>query len=77
MAQQKQPVAWAAKFKNPINWQRVHSLGYLIVSTNDALYGVNPSDGNILWENKNFPALLPSTFEEVTGTEFATCYKLN
>jgi outer membrane protein assembly factor BamB len=72
MGQQKQPVAWTAKFKNSINWQRVHSLGYLIVSTNDALYGVNPSDGNILWENKNFPALSPSTFEEVTGTEFVT-----
>ena len=72
MAQRKQSVAWTAKFKNPINWQRVHSLGYLIVSTNDALYGVNPSDGNVLWENKNFPALAPSTFEEVTGTEFAT-----
>ena len=71
-AQQKQPVAWSAKFKSPINWQRVHSLGYLIVSTNDGLYGVNPTDGNILWENKNFPALTPATFEEVTGTEFVT-----
>lgn len=71
-AQQKQPAAWSAKFKSPINWQRVHSLGYLIVSTNDALYGVNPMDGKILWENKTFPALNPATFDEVTGTEFVT-----
>jgi len=70
--QQKLASSWSAKFKNPINWQRVHSLGYLIVSTNDGLYGVNPDDGKILWENKNFPALSPDTFEEVTGTEFAT-----
>src|SRR5688500_18656743 len=71
-AQQKLPVAWSAKFKTPINWQRVHSLGYLIISTNDGLFGVNPSDGKILWENKNFPALDPSTFAEVSGTEFVT-----
>ncbi|MBA4054716.1 MAG: hypothetical protein C0490_08400, partial [Marivirga sp.] len=70
--QQKQSVAWTAKFKSPINWQRVHSLGFLIVSTNDALYGINPADGNIMWENKNFPALAPDTFEEVAGTEFIT-----
>jgi outer membrane protein assembly factor BamB len=72
IGQQKQPVAWTAKFKSPINWQRVHSLGLIIVSTNDALYGVNPTDGNIIWENKTFPALAPETFEEVAGTEFIT-----
>lgn len=71
-AQQKQPVAWSAKFKKPINWQRVHSLGYLIVSTDDGLYGVDPQDGKILWENRTFVALNPANFEEVEGTEFVT-----
>jgi len=77
-AQQKINSAWSAKFKSPVNWQRVHSLGYLIVSNNDALYGVSPSDGKILWENKSFPALSPDNFEEVKGTEFATiAFKTN
>jgi hypothetical protein len=71
-AQQKISSAWSAKFKNPVNWQRVHALGYLIVSNNDGLYGVNPGDGKILWENKNFPALGAENFEEVKGTEFAS-----
>src|SRR5436190_8810018 len=71
-AQPKTPPAWSAKFKSPVNWQRVHSLGYLIVSTNDGLYGVNPSDGKIIWENKNFPALNSDNFQEVEGTEFVT-----
>src|SRR3990170_4999972 len=71
-AQQKLPSAWSAKFKTPINWQRVHSLGYLLVSTNDGLYSVNPNDGKILWENKQFPALNPANLEEVPGTEFVT-----
>src|SRR3954466_5298006 len=71
-AQPKKAPAWSAKFKNAINWQRVHALGYLIVSTNDGLYGVNPSDGKILWENKSYPALSPDNFQEVEGTEFVT-----
>jgi outer membrane protein assembly factor BamB len=71
-AQQKLSPAWSAKFKSPVNWQRVHSLGYLIVSTNDGLYGVNPNDGKVLWENKKFPSLDAGTFAEVPGTEFIT-----
>jgi outer membrane protein assembly factor BamB len=70
--QQKLSPSWFAKFKNPINWQRVHSLGYLIISNNDGLYAVNPNDGKTIWENKGFPALSPDSFEEVPGTEFVT-----
>jgi outer membrane protein assembly factor BamB len=71
-AQPKKSPAWSAKFKSAVNWQRVHSLGYLIVSTNDGLYGVNPADGKILWENKSYPALSVDNFQEVEGTEFVT-----
>jgi outer membrane protein assembly factor BamB len=68
---QKKTAAWTATVKNPVNWQRVHSLGYIIVSTNAGLYAVNPTDGKILWEN-GFAALEASSFAEVPGTEFAT-----
>jgi outer membrane protein assembly factor BamB len=71
-AQPKTPPAWSVKFKSPIQWQRVHSLGYVMVATADGLYGVNPNDGKVLWENKEFPALNPETFQEVEGTEFVT-----
>jgi hypothetical protein len=78
LAQPKTAPAWSAKFASAINWQRVHSLGYLIVSTNDGLYGVNPMDGKIVWENKNFKALDPANYEEVSGTEFiAIAYKID
>jgi outer membrane protein assembly factor BamB len=78
LAQPKAAPAWSAKFSSAINWQRVHSLGYILVSTNNALYAVNPTDGVILWENKSFAALDPSTMEEVAGTEFlAIAYKLD
>ena len=76
MAQPKTPPAWSARFTSAINWQRVHSLGYIVVSTNDGLYGVNPTDGSIAWENKTYAALDPSKLEEVNGTEFlAITYK--
>ena len=71
-AQPKSAPSWSAKFKTPITWQRVHSLGYLIVNTNDGLYGVNPDDGKILWHNKNFAAINPDFYQEVEGTEFLT-----
>jgi outer membrane protein assembly factor BamB len=77
-AQPKAAPAWSTKFSSAINWQRVHSLGYILVSTNDALYAVNPTDGVISWENKSFAALDPSMMEEVAGTEFlAITYKLD
>ncbi len=77
-AQVKMKPAWSAKFKTAIQWQRVHSLGYILVSTSDALYGVNPEDGTVMWENKQFPALNPDAFEEIGGTEFfAVAYKEN
>ncbi|HEU5291923.1 MAG TPA: hypothetical protein VFU05_14835, partial [Cyclobacteriaceae bacterium] len=69
-SQKPTAAAWTANFKSPVNWQRIHSLGTLIVSTNDALYGVNPADGTISWENKTFAALNPSMLEEIAGTEF-------
>jgi outer membrane protein assembly factor BamB len=69
-AQPKKAAAWTAKFSHVINWQRVHSLGYIIVSTPVALYGVNPNDGKIMWENKTYAALDPSMMQEVEGTEF-------
>ena len=71
-AQPKTAPSWSAKFKTPIQWQRVHTLGYLIVNTGDGLYGVNPDNGKIMWENKAFAALNPEFYSEVDGTEFLT-----
>lgn len=72
VAQTKIPAAWTARFTSAVNWQRIHSLGYLIVSTSEGLYGVNPADGKIMWENRTFPALSAEDYQEVEGTEFVT-----
>lgn len=69
-AQPKTPPAWSYKFKAPIQWQRVHSLGHIIVSTSEGLFAINPSDGKLLWENRQFPSLNPDMYSEIAGTEF-------
>lgn len=69
-AQSHTKAAWSTKFTSEVNWQRIHSLGYIIVSTNHGLYGINPDNGTIMWERKEFAALDPAMFEEVAGTEF-------
>lgn len=69
-AQTPTKAAWTTKFTGTIGWQRIHSLGYIIVSTSDGLYAVNPDDGKIMWENKDFAALDASLYEEIEGTEF-------
>ncbi len=40
------------------------------MSTADGLYGVDPEDGRILWENSAFSAVTPEHYQEVDGTEF-------
>lgn len=70
--QPKAQPSWSAKFPTAITWQRVHSLGYVVVCTSDGLYGINPADGKILWTNKTFAALDPAMMQEIDGTEFLT-----
>jgi outer membrane protein assembly factor BamB len=69
-AQPKTPPAWSYKFKTPIQWQRVHSLGHIIVSTSEGLFAISPNDGKLLWENRQFPSLNPDMYSEISGTEF-------
>lgn len=69
-AQTLTKAGWSTKFTSPIGWQRIHSLGYIIVSTSNGLYAVNPDDGKIMWEKKEFAALDNSWYEEIEGTEF-------
>lgn len=70
--QPKTAPSWTAKFASPISWQRVHNLGYIVVCTSDALYGVNPHEGTIIWENRSFAGLDPANFNEIPGTEFVS-----
>ena len=59
--------AWALDFQAPVQWQRVTSLGDLIVSTPGGLYGVDPSKGAVLWSHADLANLQGAGFEEIPG----------
>jgi outer membrane protein assembly factor BamB len=62
--------SWKKNFDSPVAWQKVTNIGYLIVSTQKALYGINPESGETLWENTNLGSIPPESFEQVRGTQF-------
>lgn len=69
-AQPKTAPLWSVDLQYVINWQRVHSLGYLIVGSGKALHCIHPQDGKILWQHEAFADVKAANFKEVEGTEF-------
>jgi len=62
--------AWKNSFDSPVVWQKVTNIGYLIVSTEKALYGINPESGEVLWENTHFASVPEEAYEQVEGTQY-------
>ncbi len=65
------PPAWSKDFAVPIRWQRVTSIGQLLVDTRDALYAVDPETGDARWSLTGLGPLSEEGFEELTGTPLA------
>ena len=70
VGQLKLQPAWSVKFNTSVIWQHVHSLGYIIACSADGLYGINPSDGKIIWKNASLAGINESLITEVEGTGF-------
>ncbi len=70
--QDKLSASWSLVPGGTIHWQRVHSLGYLVVGGQEALYGIDPVEGKVIWTNQEFANLPVSSYAEVDGTEFIT-----
>jgi outer membrane protein assembly factor BamB len=62
--------AWKKNFDTPVVWQKVTNTGYLIVGTENALYGINPENGVTLWENKQLSPIPEEAYDQVSGTQF-------
>ena len=54
--------SWRATFDREINWFNLTSLGIVIVSTDDALYGIEPKSGKINWKNEQFKKLSKANY---------------
>lgn len=63
--------AWTRDFGYAINWQHMTAAGQLIVSTPEALYSIDPTNGAPLWSRPGFGGMAQAHFEELPGTPLA------
>ncbi len=61
---------WTKSFEDKIEWQRISSLGVLIVHHSDKLVGLNPEDGTVRWEIKLSGTFSEHSYSELERTEF-------
>lgn len=64
--------SWSQSFDSPVVWQRVTSLGQLIVHSGGSLIGINTENGEKMWQVPNLGNLNESGFEELGKSNFFT-----
>lgn len=72
------PVAsklWSYTFKKDVNWQKMTDAGFLIVSCDDGLFGIEPEKGTVAWQFDDLKKLPEDFFEIIDGTQFAMVTK--
>ncbi|MEA5405565.1 PQQ-binding-like beta-propeller repeat protein [Arcicella sp. DC2W] len=62
------PSFWKTSFPRGINWQRMTDVGILVVSTDDALYGLNPENGQKLWQHEFLKKLKEERYDPIENT---------
>lgn len=62
------PSFWKTSFPRGINWQRMTDVGILVVSTDDALYGLNPDNGQKLWQHEFLKKLKEERYDPIENT---------
>lgn len=61
---------WEAQLSGSINWQRVTSLGYLVVGASDALYGIDNETGTVLWQDAELAGMAEESYAPIPGSPF-------
>lgn len=62
--------AWSFEFDRSIDWFRLSPTGKLIASTNDALYGLDPSTGKVAWKHENLKNLSRENYNPISNSSF-------
>ncbi len=62
------PAFWKTSFPRGINWQRMTDVGILVVSTDDALYGLNPENGQKLWQHDFLKKMKEERYDPIENT---------
>lgn len=62
---------WTAKFTKDVNWQQLTDAGYLVVCTDDGVYGYDPVTGKEAWKMEDVKKIPEDYFSPISGTQFA------
>ncbi|MBB6003351.1 PQQ-binding-like beta-propeller repeat protein [Arcicella rosea] len=68
LAKAETPSFWKTSFPRGINWQRMTDVGILVVSTDDALYGLNPENGQKLWQHEFLKKLKEERYDPIENS---------
>jgi outer membrane protein assembly factor BamB len=66
---------WTASFSKDVNWQMLTDAGFLMVCTDDALYGVNPETGVTAWTNEDLKKITEDLVDLIETTPYAVITK--
>lgn len=64
------PKAWTVEFDRGIEWFKLAPTGKLIVAASDALYGVDPAAGKIIWKRTEFSKLSTDNYDPIPNSPF-------
>ncbi len=59
---------WTLKLKQDLRWQQVTPAGTLLISTDDALTGIDIDRGQVLWEKPELGGLPQDSVRIVQGS---------
>jgi len=77
MAKAQANLTWDKEFTSTINWQELNYLGNLVVSSSDALMGVDYVDGDVTWSKPEFANLEREAYKDLANSPFFTIQKDN
>ena len=66
---------WTKSFPSKVKWYKITDAGVLVVGTNDALYGVNPSDGKEVWKIDQIENIKEENYDPIEGTPYIVLAK--
>lgn len=66
---------WTKKFPGNVKWYQVSDAGILVVCTGDALYGLNPENGQEAWKVDNLDDVKEENYDPIEGTPYAALIK--
>lgn len=66
---------WTKTFPSKVKWYKITDAGILVAGTNDALYGINPSDGKEAWKIDHIENIQEENYDPIEGTPYIVLAK--